>query len=190
MMPGPSERAGFIEAPVIGPPNIASRPTVPPTAIAAASPTARVSVATANDHEHEEEGEDRLPEERLAVGAARVRGADVGDVAERAAKDRRSDEGSDELRAPVERYLPAWEVPRQCERERHGRVEMGARDVSDGIDHGHDHEPERDRHADVAERARLLVDHDRAAAGEDERERPDRLGDQDARQGKRSQLSE
>ena len=44
---GPSERAGFIEAPVIGPPNIASRPTVPPIAIAAASPTARVSVATA-----------------------------------------------------------------------------------------------------------------------------------------------
>ena len=44
---GPTERAGFIEAPEIGPPNIASRPTVPPIAIAAASPTARVSVATA-----------------------------------------------------------------------------------------------------------------------------------------------
>src|SRR5438552_3316460 len=36
-----------MEAPEIGPPNIASRPIVPPTAIAAASPTARVSVATA-----------------------------------------------------------------------------------------------------------------------------------------------
>src|SRR3954462_12057340 len=35
---GPSERAGFIDAPEIGPPNIASRPTVPPIAIAAASP--------------------------------------------------------------------------------------------------------------------------------------------------------
>jgi glycerol uptake facilitator-like aquaporin len=44
---GPSERAGFIEAPEIGPPNSASRPTVPPIAMAAASPTARVSVATA-----------------------------------------------------------------------------------------------------------------------------------------------
>jgi hypothetical protein len=42
----PIERAGFIDAPVIGPPNIASSPTVPPIAIAAASPTARVSVAT------------------------------------------------------------------------------------------------------------------------------------------------
>src|ERR1700675_2804254 len=46
-MAGASERAGFIEAPVTGPPNIASRPTVPPIAIAAASPTARVSVAAA-----------------------------------------------------------------------------------------------------------------------------------------------
>ena len=44
---GPIERAGFIDAPEIGPPNIASSPTVPPIAIAAASPTARVSVATA-----------------------------------------------------------------------------------------------------------------------------------------------
>jgi hypothetical protein len=44
---GPSERIGFVEAPEIGPPNIASRAIVPPIAIAAASPTARVSVATA-----------------------------------------------------------------------------------------------------------------------------------------------
>ena len=41
---GPSERIGFIDAPEIGPPNIASSPIVPPIAIAAASPTARVSV--------------------------------------------------------------------------------------------------------------------------------------------------
>ena len=47
MSAGPSERAGFIEAPEIGPPNSAFSPTVPPIAIAAASPTARVSVATA-----------------------------------------------------------------------------------------------------------------------------------------------
>ena len=44
---GPIDRAGFIEAPVIGPPNSASSPTVPPIAIAAPAPTARVSVATA-----------------------------------------------------------------------------------------------------------------------------------------------
>jgi hypothetical protein len=44
---GPSERAGFIEAPEMRPPKMASSATVPPIAIAAASPTARVSVATA-----------------------------------------------------------------------------------------------------------------------------------------------
>ncbi len=44
---GPIERAGFIEAPVIGPPKRASRPITPPIAIAAPAPTARVSVATA-----------------------------------------------------------------------------------------------------------------------------------------------
>ena len=38
--------------------------------------------------------------------------------------------------------------------------------------------PKRDRHTDVAELMRLRVDHDRAGAREDERERPDRLGDE------------
>jgi hypothetical protein len=41
------ERAGFIEAPVTGPPNRASSPITPPIAIAAAAPAPRVSVATA-----------------------------------------------------------------------------------------------------------------------------------------------
>ena len=44
---GPKERAGFMDAPVTAPPNNASRATVPPMAMAAAAPTARVSVATA-----------------------------------------------------------------------------------------------------------------------------------------------
>ena len=44
---GPNERAGFIDAPVTPPPNSESSATVPPIAIAAAAPTARVSVATA-----------------------------------------------------------------------------------------------------------------------------------------------
>ena len=44
---GPNDRAGFIDAPVTGPPNRASSPMTPPIAIAAEAPTARVSVATA-----------------------------------------------------------------------------------------------------------------------------------------------
>ena len=42
-----SAGVGFIDAPVTSPPKSASSATVPPIAIAAAAPTARVSVATA-----------------------------------------------------------------------------------------------------------------------------------------------
>ena len=42
----------------------------------------------------------------------------------------------------------------------------------------------------MAERSGLLVDHDRAAAGEDERERPDRLRDQGPRQRGQAQVSD
>ena len=52
-----------MEAPLTGPPNRASSPTVPPIAIAAASPTARVSVATAMITSMRNEGEHELPEE-------------------------------------------------------------------------------------------------------------------------------
>src|SRR5581483_9800508 len=55
-------------------------------------------------------------------------------------------------------------------------VEVRAGDVPDGVDHRHDHEPERDRNAHVSERVRLRVDHHRAGSGEDEREGADRLG--------------
>jgi hypothetical protein len=64
----------------------------------------------------------------------------------------------------------------QRERERDCRVEVGARDVPDRIDHDHDHQAEADRHADVAELMRRGVDHDRPAAGEHQREGADQLG--------------
>ena len=73
-------------------------------------------------------------------------------------------------------------VARERERERHRWVQVSAGDVSEGVDHHHDHEPEGDRDTDVAKRAHLRIDHDRAAACEDERERADRLGDENPRQ--------
>ena len=68
------------------------------------------------------------------------------------------------------------EMAGKREREADGRVEVRAGDVPDGVDHRHDHEPERQGDADVTEGAGLLVNHDRPAAGEDQRERADRLG--------------
>src|SRR5581483_11439546 len=74
------------------------------------------------------------------------------------------------------------EVPRQREGEGDCGVEVRTADVADGVDSDHDHQPEAERDADVAELVRLRVDHDRAAAGEDEREGADRLGCQRAQQ--------
>ena len=45
-MAGAMERAGFIEAPVIGPANIASRPMTPPMAIPAVMPFSLAPVET------------------------------------------------------------------------------------------------------------------------------------------------
>ena len=59
---------------------------------------------------------------------------------------------ADELRRPVAECLAHGEVPGQREGEGDGRVEVGAGDVADCVDHRHDHEPEGDRDPDVAER--------------------------------------
>ncbi len=96
------------------------------------------------------------------------------DARSRAAASKRT---SDLGRPVGERPRPR-EVPRERERERDGRVEVRAAYVTDGVDPEHDHEPEGDGNADVAELARLGVDHDRPAAGEDEREGADQFGDE------------
>ena len=89
-----------VDVPEIGPPNIASRAIVPPIAIAAASPTARVSVATA-----------RITNMRKAVMTSskkndcasepEERRADAGDVAEQGAQEEGREDGARELGRPV-----------------------------------------------------------------------------------------
>ncbi len=150
----------------------------PPTAMAAASPTARVSVATAITTNISSAGHHDFPEKRLCVGTARQGGTDVRDVAERAAQEECSDERTKQLREPVPTRARPGEVAREDEGEGDGRIEVRAGDVPDGVDHRHDHEPERERHPDVSELVRLGVDHDRARAGKDECKGADRLGDQ------------
>ena len=135
-----------------------------------------------HDHEHQEEAEHEFPEERLGLRAGGECGADVGDVAERAAQDRRGGERAEELGGPVAERARPGEVPAEREGEGDRRVEVGAGDVPDRVDHRHDHEAEGDRDADVAELVCLGVDHDRAATGEDERERADELGHEPTRE--------
>ena len=88
----------------------------------------------------------------------------------------------DALRHPVKADPPQREVARQPKRESHRRVEMCAGHVPDRVDHRHDREAESERDACVPESTRLRVDHDRAAAEEDETEDADRLGEQRTRE--------
>ncbi len=90
-----------------------------------------------------------------------------------------------ELRGPVDEPRGQGKCRVSANANVTARVEVRAGDVADGVDHRHDHEAEGDRNADVAEGVRLGVDHDRARAREDERERADRLGDERARVSER-----
>ena len=69
-------------------------------------------------------------------------------------------------------------MARDRERRRDGGVDVRPGDMSGRVDHDHDHEAERRRDARRSERrAALVVEHDRATAGEDEREGGERLGE-------------
>jgi hypothetical protein len=72
------------------------------------------------------------------------------------------------------------------EGDRHGGVDVRAGEVTGRVDHDHDHEAEDGGHAAGAEGAvARRVGDDRPAAGEDERERRDGLGDRAAREARR-----
>ncbi len=69
------------------------------------------------------------------------------------------------------------------EGEGHRGVEVGAGEMAGRVDHRHDHQAEDERDADGAQHAGVdSVGDDRPAAGEDQRERPDRLGGGTAQQ--------
>jgi hypothetical protein len=123
---GPSERAGFIDAPEIGPPNIASSAIVPPIAIAARLTDGSRVGGDGHDHEHQEEAHDEFPEKRLPLRTRGERRADVADIAQRAAQKQSSGERTEQLGRPVgERAWPG-EVAAEHEGEGDGGVEMGA----------------------------------------------------------------
>jgi len=74
-------------------------------------------------------------------------------------------------------------VTPEREAERDGRVEVGAGDVPECVDHGRDREAEGESDAELAESTSLRSDHDRPGAEEDEREGAERLGSQAAAEG-------
>ena len=80
---------------------------MPPIAIAAASPTARVSVATARITNIKMNAQHELPEERLRFRPGRQRRADVRDVAERGAQQQRGRESPRRAGPPSSRQRAA-----------------------------------------------------------------------------------
>jgi hypothetical protein len=94
-----------------------------------------------------------------------------------AAQERRAEHGAGELCRHVGRGVAHGEVPGDRERDGDGRIDVRARQVTNGVDHRHDRQAERRGDADRAERrVSRLIDDEGAAAGEDERERGDQLG--------------
>ncbi len=91
-----------------------------------------------------------------------------------------------ELRSDVGDRVARREMARQREGDRDGGVDVRAGEMPGRVDHGHDDEAEDGGHAGRAEHAIAgRVGDDRAAAGEDERERAEALGDGSAQQARR-----
>ena len=139
---------------------------------------ARVGGAGEDDPD-EEEGQDPLDDRTLrrADAVAERRDAErdrIGDRVRQEPRDReRGHDRAGELGDPVEDRVARREPARDQEPERHGRVEVPARDVPDGGDHDGDREAVREGDGDeVAARG----GGDRPDADEDQRERADELG--------------
>ncbi len=86
-------------------------------------------------------------------------------------------DGAEALRGDVGQQQIARQAARGAESDAHRRIDMGAGDVSQRIDHGHDHHAENEVDAEGAEAdAEKIVRHHGAAAGEYQRESTHRLG--------------
>jgi hypothetical protein len=122
-MAGPSERAGFSDAPEIGPPTREASAIVPPTAIAAASPTAGAG-RDGHDHEEQDRGQDQLPERTTGTATPKASSRQHRPRSERDAEQHRRDRRTRDLRRPVGRDTGSRKVASQRERERHRRVQV------------------------------------------------------------------
>jgi hypothetical protein len=139
---------------------------VPPIAIAAAAPTARVSVA------HE------LVDEGARCAHARHRRAELGGLIRPDGEQQNGTcRSADQLSGDVCGGVAGGEVAAERERHGHGRVDVRPGKVSRGVDHDHDDEPEDEADPDGAQDAVVLrVGDDRTAAREYQRECRDTLG--------------
>ena len=141
-------------------------------------------IGGAQDNQHEDKGEDRLGDEGLehhAVGkavGARTGGTAVVAACDQCVEDRRADDGADNLGDHVPGSLLAAHASREEDAQRDGRIDVAARDVADGVGHGHDRESEGQGHSDCSDAGAYGSGHTpgeygAAASHQDENHRPD-----------------
>ena len=133
-----------------------------------------------DDHEHQEKGQRNLEHERVAIGTTRQGRAEARDITEESTKQHRRQHSTQQLCRPIPRHESPRQVSTDRERERHGRIEMRAGDVTGCVDHRHDDQTEGDRDSNVPQRARFRIDDDCTAPGKDESEGANRLRHQHA----------
>ena len=132
----------------------------------------------AHDHEHQQRGQDELDHECATGGDARHRGAQIGRMTGPDDEQQQAcEQCADELRRDVRAEVSRREVAGQEEAEADTRIEVRSGDVPQRRDRCEQDEEEDEADPERAERAVSFgVGDDGAAAGEDERERPDALG--------------
>ena len=136
--------------------------------------------ADARDHPHQQEREEELDEEgrerRDADGRIGQVGAHGAEVAERPVEAHPRQHRARELRQRVAGDEAPLEMADQRRRNGERRVDVGARDVTEGVDDDGDDQARDQAGADGAERAAHLgVDDNGARGEEDEREGADEL---------------
>ena len=93
-------------------------------------------------------------------------------------KQRRGDDGADDLRDHIGHDLAGRKAAAGGKTDGDGGIEMTAGNVADGIGHRDDAQPERQRHPDQSDTDLREAggDHRAAASCKGQPERPDRLG--------------
>ena len=188
-------RAGFTDVFVTG--MLMRWMRVSPSPMAMGESLGRATVGGAEDDDQEQPGHHDLGDEarghRVAAGrvdAVAVRGEDVRGVqpAGLAACDEVEDsgtgDGAENLGDDVGGEVGGGEALPRPEAHRHGRVQVAARDVADGVGHGQHGEPEGQRDADEADAhpGKGGREDRTPASSEHEPERPDELREQLSRE--------
>ena len=174
---GASDRAGFIEAPEIGPANSTSKAITPPMATPANSPFSFGPESDPQDHKHQYRRQHDLQHEALPGRPARRRSAQRGGL-EHQPHQHTSGNRANQLADDVGQDQTGRQPAGQPKAERDRRIQVSTRGVADGINHGHHQQAPGQGDADVGHLApRHFVNDDRPGADEDQDERGDRFGD-------------